>query len=105
MSMCPAGSGAFRLPKWLLITALRPLTPSGQADFREVLHSSEVPALARQLLQDPESYVRASAVSAAGQLSSRGLQATSASPENPQTQQVGAICCPPRESVSSWPDL
>nr|XP_038945891.1 BRCA1-associated ATM activator 1 isoform X3 [Rattus norvegicus] len=50
----------------------------GQADFREALHSSEVPTLARQLLQDPESYVRASAVGAAGQLSSQGLQATPA---------------------------
>ncbi|XP_027269330.1 BRCA1-associated ATM activator 1 isoform X3 [Cricetulus griseus] len=59
----------------------------GQADFREALHSSEVPTLARQLLQDPESYVRASAVGTAGQLSSRGLQATSASPENPLAQQ------------------
>ncbi|XP_060224000.1 BRCA1-associated ATM activator 1 isoform X3 [Meriones unguiculatus] len=59
----------------------------GQADFREALHSSEVPALACQLLQDPESYVRASAVGAAGQLSSRGLQAAPASPEDPQAQQ------------------
>lgn len=50
----------------------------GQADFREALRSSEVPTLARQLLQDPESYVRASAVGAAGQLSSQGLQATPA---------------------------
>lgn len=74
--------------------------PPGQADFREALHSSEVPALACQLLQDPESYVRASAVGAAGQLSSRGLQAASASPEDPQAQQVGAICCQPRESAA-----
>nr|XP_034345727.1 BRCA1-associated ATM activator 1 isoform X2 [Arvicanthis niloticus] len=59
----------------------------GQADFREVLHSSEVPTLAHQLLQDPESYVRASAVGAAGQLSSQSLQAAPASPENPQAQQ------------------
>ncbi|XP_052024106.1 BRCA1-associated ATM activator 1 isoform X3 [Apodemus sylvaticus] len=59
----------------------------GQADFREALHSSEVPTLALQLLRDPESYVRASAVGAAGQLSSRGLQATPAGPESPQAQQ------------------
>ncbi|EDL19109.1 EST AA881470, isoform CRA_c, partial [Mus musculus] len=59
----------------------------GQADFREALRSSEVPTLALQLLQDPESYVRASAVGAAGQLSSQGLQAAPASPENSQAQQ------------------
>ncbi|KAH0517834.1 BRCA1-associated ATM activator 1 [Microtus ochrogaster] len=59
----------------------------GQADFREALRSSEVPAFAHQLLQDPESYVRASAVGAAGQLSTRGLQAAPTSPENPQAQQ------------------
>ncbi|XP_048186152.1 BRCA1-associated ATM activator 1 isoform X2 [Perognathus longimembris pacificus] len=59
----------------------------GQADFRQVLLASEVPTLTQQLLQDPESYVRASAVAAAGQLSSRGLQDAPNSPEHPQTQQ------------------
>ncbi|XP_029410990.1 BRCA1-associated ATM activator 1 isoform X3 [Nannospalax galili] len=59
----------------------------GQADFREELQSSEVPMLACQLLQDPESYVRASAVAATGQLFSRGLQATPTSSENLQAQQ------------------
>ncbi|XP_032622030.1 integrator complex assembly factor BRAT1 isoform X1 [Chelonoidis abingdonii] len=37
--------------------------------FRQVLFSSEVPKLTEDLLQDPESYVRASAVTAMGQLS------------------------------------
>ncbi|XP_019368517.1 PREDICTED: BRCA1-associated ATM activator 1 [Gavialis gangeticus] len=37
--------------------------------FRQVLFSSEVPGLTEDLLQDPESYVRASAVAATGQLS------------------------------------
>uniref|UniRef100_A0A8C5L1L8 BRCA1-associated ATM activator 1 n=1 Tax=Jaculus jaculus TaxID=51337 RepID=A0A8C5L1L8_JACJA len=60
----------------------------GQADFREALQASEVPTLTRQLLQDPESYVRASAIAAAGQLSGHGLQAV---PENQQAQQVGAV--------------
>lgn len=69
--------------------------PPGQADFREALHSSEVPTLARQLLQDPESYVRASAVGAAGQLSSQGLQAT------PANQQVRATRGWPSKWVSS----
>uniref|UniRef100_A0A2K5K7F1 Uncharacterized protein n=1 Tax=Colobus angolensis palliatus TaxID=336983 RepID=A0A2K5K7F1_COLAP len=58
----------------------------GQADFRCALLASEVPALARQLLQDPESYVRASAVTATGQLSSRGLHAPT-SPERREARQ------------------
>uniref|UniRef100_A0A8C8SFC9 BRCA1 associated ATM activator 1 n=1 Tax=Pelusios castaneus TaxID=367368 RepID=A0A8C8SFC9_9SAUR len=37
--------------------------------FRQVLFSSEVPMLTEDLLEDPESYVRASAVTAVGQLS------------------------------------
>uniref|UniRef100_G3WFG5 BRCA1 associated ATM activator 1 n=1 Tax=Sarcophilus harrisii TaxID=9305 RepID=G3WFG5_SARHA len=45
----------------------------GRAGFRQALLSSEVPELAEDLLRDPESYVRASAVTAMGQLSSRGL--------------------------------
>ncbi|XP_004617306.2 BRCA1-associated ATM activator 1 isoform X1 [Sorex araneus] len=45
----------------------------GQASFTQALLTSETPALAHQLLQDPESYVRASAVTALGQLSSWGL--------------------------------
>lgn len=53
----------------------------GQAGFRHALLASEVPELAEQLLRDPESYVRASAVTAVGQLSSQGLHATAASPE------------------------
>ncbi|XP_030653035.1 BRCA1-associated ATM activator 1 isoform X2 [Nomascus leucogenys] len=58
----------------------------GQADFRCALLASEVPELARQLLQDPESYVRASAVTAMGQLSSQGLHAP-ISPEHAEAQQ------------------
>lgn len=58
----------------------------GQADFRCALLASEVPELARQLLQDPESYVRASAVTATGQLSSRGLHAPT-SPEHAEARQ------------------
>nr|XP_012614715.1 BRCA1-associated ATM activator 1 isoform X2 [Microcebus murinus] len=57
----------------------------GQADFRHVLLESEVPELTQQLLQDPESYVRASAVTAMGELSSRGLHATPTSPEQPES--------------------
>ncbi|KAL2765969.1 BRCA1-associated ATM activator 1 isoform 3 [Daubentonia madagascariensis] len=60
----------------------------GQADFRHVLLTSEVPELTWQLLQDPESYVRASAVTAMGELSSQGLHvATPTSPEHPEAQQ------------------
>lgn len=40
-----------------------------QDGFRQVLFSSEVPGLTEDLLRDPESYVRASAVAAMGQLS------------------------------------
>ncbi|XP_057551830.1 BRCA1-associated ATM activator 1 isoform X2 [Hippopotamus amphibius kiboko] len=59
----------------------------GQAGFRHALLASEVPELTRQLLRDPESYVRASAVTATGQLSSQGLHAPPASPEHPGVQQ------------------
>ncbi|EHB07917.1 hypothetical protein GW7_17933 [Heterocephalus glaber] len=59
----------------------------GEANFREVLLASDVPKLAWQLLRDPESYVRASAVTAMGQLSSQGLQAASDSPGHPEVQQ------------------
>ncbi|XP_023388556.1 BRCA1-associated ATM activator 1 isoform X2 [Pteropus vampyrus] len=59
----------------------------GQAGFQHVLLASEVPALAEQLLRDPERYVRASAVTALGQLSGHGLHATSASPGHPGGQQ------------------
>uniref|UniRef100_A0A8C3YMB2 BRCA1 associated ATM activator 1 n=1 Tax=Catagonus wagneri TaxID=51154 RepID=A0A8C3YMB2_9CETA len=59
----------------------------GQAGFRQVLLASEVPRLTRQLLRDPESYVRASAVTATGQLSSWGLTAAPAGPEHPGVQQ------------------
>ncbi|XP_024432629.2 BRCA1-associated ATM activator 1 isoform X2 [Desmodus rotundus] len=55
---------------------------AGQAGFRHALLASEVPELAEQLLQDPESYVRASAVTAVGLLSSRGLHAAPSSPEH-----------------------
>lgn len=65
------------------------LGPPGQAGFRHILVASEVPKLAEQLLQDPESYVRASAVTAMGQLSSQGLCATRTSSEHPGGQQVG----------------
>ncbi|XP_074867012.1 integrator complex assembly factor BRAT1 isoform X2 [Carettochelys insculpta] len=40
-----------------------------EEQFRQVLFSSEVPKLTEALLEDPESYVRASAVMAMGQLS------------------------------------
>ncbi|XP_058425382.1 BRCA1-associated ATM activator 1 isoform X3 [Diceros bicornis minor] len=63
----------------------------GQAGFRHVLLTSEVPELAEQLLRDPESYVRASAVTAMGQLSSQGLHATAASPEHPGGQQKSLL--------------
>ncbi|XP_016068471.1 PREDICTED: BRCA1-associated ATM activator 1 isoform X2 [Miniopterus natalensis] len=56
---------------------------AGQASFRQALLASEVPELAQQLLQDPESYVRASAVTAVGQLSIGGLHAAPAGPEHP----------------------
>ncbi|KAM5213623.1 integrator complex assembly factor BRAT1 isoform 1-T5 [Hipposideros larvatus] len=59
----------------------------GQAGFRHILVASEVPKLAEQLLRDPESYVRASAVTAMGQLSSQGLCATPTSSEHPGGQQ------------------
>uniref|UniRef100_H0UZI2 BRCA1 associated ATM activator 1 n=1 Tax=Cavia porcellus TaxID=10141 RepID=H0UZI2_CAVPO len=59
----------------------------GEADFREALLASEVPKLTWQLLRDPESYVRASAVTAMGQLSSQGLEAVSESPGHPEVQQ------------------
>ncbi|XP_027623825.1 BRCA1-associated ATM activator 1 isoform X2 [Tupaia chinensis] len=58
-----------------------------QADFRHTLLDSEMPELAQQLLRDPESYVRASAVTAMGQLCSRGLHAIPTSPDNPEAQQ------------------
>ncbi|XP_039082067.1 BRCA1-associated ATM activator 1 isoform X2 [Hyaena hyaena] len=63
----------------------------GQASFRRVLLASEVPELTEQLLRDPESYVRASAVSAMGQLSSQGLCVTPASPEHPEAQQKSLL--------------
>lgn len=63
----------------------------GQAAFRQVLLASEVPRLTRQLLQDPESYVRASAVTATGQLSSWGLHAAPAGPEQPGVQQKSLL--------------
>lgn len=88
LCLCVLLALGLSLPEWPLITSVWHLTPPGQADFREALRSSEVPTLALQLLQDPESYVRASAVGAAGQLSSQGLQAAPASPENSQAQQV-----------------
>ncbi|XP_029804477.1 BRCA1-associated ATM activator 1 isoform X9 [Suricata suricatta] len=59
----------------------------GQAGFRHALLASEVPELTEQLLRDPESYVRASAVAAMGQLSSRGLHIIPASPGHPGAQQ------------------
>lgn len=39
-----------------------------QDEFKESLLSSEVPKLTENLLEDPESYVRASAVTAVGHL-------------------------------------
>ncbi|XP_062444480.1 BRCA1-associated ATM activator 1 isoform X2 [Rhea pennata] len=47
----------------ILIKGLR-----DQDEFRQTLLSSEVPKLTEDLLEDPESYVRASAVTAAGHL-------------------------------------
>lgn len=55
-----------------------------------MLLASEVPALAEQLLRDPERYVRASAVTALGQLSGHGLHAAAAGPGLPGGQQVGS---------------
>ncbi|XP_059888511.1 BRCA1-associated ATM activator 1 isoform X1 [Delphinus delphis] len=63
----------------------------GQAGFRQALLASEVPELTKQLLRDPESYVRASAVTATGQLSSWGLCATPAGPECPGAQQESLL--------------
>ncbi|XP_061064466.1 BRCA1-associated ATM activator 1 isoform X1 [Eubalaena glacialis] len=63
----------------------------GQAGFRQALLASEVPELTKQLLRDPESYVRASAVTATGQLSSWGLLAAPASPERPGAQQESLL--------------
>ncbi|XP_029804471.1 BRCA1-associated ATM activator 1 isoform X3 [Suricata suricatta] len=63
----------------------------GQAGFRHALLASEVPELTEQLLRDPESYVRASAVAAMGQLSSRGLHIIPASPGHPGAQQKSLL--------------
>ncbi|XP_047570025.1 BRCA1-associated ATM activator 1 isoform X4 [Lutra lutra] len=63
----------------------------GQAGFRHALLASEVPRLTEQLLRDPESYVRASAVTAMGQLSSQGLCVPAASPEHPGGQQKSLL--------------
>ncbi|XP_047694959.1 BRCA1-associated ATM activator 1 isoform X1 [Prionailurus viverrinus] len=63
----------------------------GQAGFRRALLASEAPELTEQLLRDPESYVRASAVAAMGQLSSQGLRVTPASPEHPGGQQKSLL--------------
>ncbi|XP_032728679.1 BRCA1-associated ATM activator 1 isoform X4 [Lontra canadensis] len=62
-----------------------------QAGFRHALLASEVPRLTEQLLRDPESYVRASAVTAMGQLSSQGLCVPPASPEHPGGQQKSLL--------------
>ncbi|XP_049760036.1 BRCA1-associated ATM activator 1 isoform X2 [Elephas maximus indicus] len=59
----------------------------GQPDFRQALLASDVPELTQQLLQDPEAYVRASAVTAMGQLASQGLHATPSGPEHPGAKQ------------------
>ncbi|KAM7141545.1 integrator complex assembly factor BRAT1 isoform 3-T5 [Molossus nigricans] len=64
---------------------------AGQAGFRRALLASEVPELTEQLLQDPESYVRASAVTAVGQLSSWGLHATPAGPGLPEGPQKSLL--------------
>nr|XP_055196967.1 LOW QUALITY PROTEIN: BRCA1-associated ATM activator 1 [Nyctereutes procyonoides] len=63
----------------------------GQAGFRHALLASEVPKLTEQLLRDPESYVRASAVTVMGQLSSQGLHVTPVSPEHPGGQQKSLL--------------
>lgn len=78
-----AGSGLGHSRLW-------PLGPPGQAGFRHALLASEVPKLTEQLLRDPESYVRASAVTAMGQLSSQGLCVPPAGPEHQGGPQVGA---------------
>ncbi|XP_045848993.1 BRCA1-associated ATM activator 1 isoform X3 [Meles meles] len=62
-----------------------------QAGFRHALLASEVPRLTEQLLRDPESYVRASAVTAMGQLSSQGLCVSPAGPEHPGGQQKSLL--------------
>lgn len=94
--------GPARLQGQLWVTAAVALAPSGQAGFRHALLASEVPQLAQQLLQDPESYVRASAVTAVGQLSSRGLPATPAGPEHPGGPQVGSGRAWDLPSVAAW---
>ncbi|XP_021535812.2 BRCA1-associated ATM activator 1 isoform X2 [Neomonachus schauinslandi] len=63
----------------------------GQAGFRHALLASEVPKLTEQLLRDPESYVRASAVTAMGQLSSQGLCFPPAGPEHHGGQQKSLL--------------
>ncbi|XP_059010722.1 BRCA1-associated ATM activator 1 isoform X4 [Mustela lutreola] len=63
----------------------------GQAGFRHALLASEVPRLTEQLLRDPESYVRASSVTAMGQLSSQGLCVPPAGPEHPGSQQKSLL--------------
>ncbi|XP_030880336.1 BRCA1-associated ATM activator 1 isoform X5 [Leptonychotes weddellii] len=63
----------------------------GQAGFRHALLASEVPKLTEQLLRDPESYVRASAVTAMGQLSSQGLCVPPAGPEHQGGQQKSLL--------------
>ncbi|KAM6155816.1 integrator complex assembly factor BRAT1 [Rhynchocyon petersi] len=60
----------------------------GQPTFRQAFLASDVPELTQQLLQDPEGYVRASAVVAVGQLASRGLQTTQ---EPPGAQQKSLV--------------
>ncbi|NWX95511.1 BRAT1 protein, partial [Nothoprocta ornata] len=60
----------------VLINGLR-----DQDEFRQTLLSSEVPRLTEDLLGDPESYVRASAVTAAGHLT----LVTYVAPESPVT--------------------
>ncbi|XP_006889674.1 PREDICTED: BRCA1-associated ATM activator 1 [Elephantulus edwardii] len=56
----------------------------GQPSFQQALLASDVPELTQQLLQDPEGYVRASAVVTVGHLSTWGLQTTR---EHPGAQQ------------------
>ncbi|KAM9584105.1 integrator complex assembly factor BRAT1 isoform 1-T2 [Trichechus inunguis] len=63
----------------------------GQPGFRQALLASDMPELTQQLLQDPEAYVRASAVAAMGQLASQGLHATPTGPEHPGAQQKSLL--------------
>lgn len=85
-AFCPPSTPVTIPCPWEQLTAASPrhrpcCCPPGQASFRQALLASEVPALAHQLLRDPESYVRASAVTAVGQLYFGGLHSAPGGPQ------------------------